>query len=144
MDNHLTLERTYNASVEKVWQALTDIKKMRQWFFPMMEMFEPTVGFKTAFDVHHNGNIYPHLIEVTEAIPNQAIAYTWQYGGYPGNSVVRFAIEPIGEKTKLTLTHTITESFEADKYPDFSNDNFKAGWTHFVGTLQNFVEQKNE
>lgn len=141
MENQLILERTYNARPEKVWQALTDIGKMKQWFFPMMENFEPAVGFKTVFDVHHNGNIYPHMIEVVEAIPNEKIAYTWQYGGYPGNSIVSFALEPLGDQTRLTLTHTITESFQSDKYPDFSNDSFTKGWTHFAGSLQKFVEQ---
>lgn len=142
MENQLILERTYNATVEKVWQALTDIQKMKQWFFPMMENFEPRIGFETAFDVHHNGNVYPHLIKVTQAIPNKEIAYTWRYGGYPGNSIVSFALEPVGDQTKLTLTHTVTESFEADKYPDFSKESFTKGWTHFVGSLQQFVEQQ--
>ena len=140
MENQLTFERTYNAPVEKVWQALTDIKKMQKWYFPMMENFEPKIGFETAFDVHHNGNIYPHLIKVTTAIPNKEVAYTWQYGGYPGKAIISFALEPMGDQTKLILTHTVVESFEADQNPDFSNESFTKGWTHFVGALQKFVE----
>lgn len=141
MDNQqLVLERTYDAPAEKVWNALTDIKQLKQWFFPMMEAFEPTIGFTTQWDVHHNGNLYPHKIVVTESVPNQLIAYTWQYVGFPGNSIVSFALESIGSQTKLTLTHTVTESFEENKYPDFSRESFKQGWTHFVGSLQKFVE----
>jgi len=141
MENQqLVLERTYEAPVEKVWQALTDINQMQQWFFPMMEGFEPKIGFSTQWDVTHNGNVYPHLITVTESVPNEVIAYTWKYGGYPGNSIVRFALQPLENQTKLTLTHTVTESFEADQYPDFSKDSFTKGWTHFVGSLQKFVE----
>ena len=115
---------------------------MQQWFFPMMENFEPKIGFSTRFDVHHNGNVYPHQIEVTESVPNKIIAYTWKYGGYPGNSVVSFELESVGNQTRLTLTQNFTESFEADKYPDFSKESFTKGWTHFVGTLQKFVEPK--
>ncbi len=136
----LTFERLYNAPTERVWKALTNIDQMRQWYFPMLEAFEPRIGFETEFDVHHNGKIYPHIWKVTEVIENQAIAYSWRYGGYPGNSVVRFALEPIGNQTKLTLTHTFTESFEADRFADFSTDSFTQGWTHFVGRLQTFVE----
>ncbi|SCY65607.1 SRPBCC family protein [Flavobacterium caeni] len=136
----LSLERIYDAPVEKVWRALTEPDQLKQWFFPMMADFKPAVGFTTQWDVTHNGRLYPHKIVVTEAIPNKRIAYTWQYVGYPGNSVVCFALEPLGDQTQLTLTHTITESFESERYPDFSNENFKQGWTHFVGSLQNFVE----
>lgn len=141
MENQpLILERMAGSSVEKIWQALTDIQKLRQWFFPMMENFEPKVGFETAFDVHHNGNVYPHLIQVVEAVPNQTIAYTWRYGGYPGNSIVKFGIETVDHQSKITLTHIVTESFEAEKYPGFSEENFKQGWTHFIESLQKFVE----
>jgi uncharacterized protein YndB with AHSA1/START domain len=142
MENQqIILEKIYDARVEKVWQALTDIVQMQQWFFPMMRNFEPKIGFSTQFDVRHNDKVYPHLITVTESIPDKTIAYTWRYGGYPGNSVVRFALEPIGDQTKLMFTQTFTESFEADIHPDFSNGNFRQGWTHFVGALQKFVEQ---
>lgn len=138
----LVLERTYDAPVEKVWKALTDTEQMHQWYFPMMESFKPEVGFQTEFNVHHNGNDYLHQWKVTEAIPNKKIAYTWKYGGYPGNSIVSFELEPDGKKTKLILTHMFTESFEPGTYADFSRDSFNKGWTSFVGRLQEFVEKQ--
>ena len=27
------IERTYNATAEKVWQAITDKNQMKQWYF---------------------------------------------------------------------------------------------------------------
>ncbi len=31
----VVIERTYNAPVEKVWKALTDVDQMRQWYFDL-------------------------------------------------------------------------------------------------------------
>jgi len=42
------IERTLNASVDSVWQALTDNQKMKQWYFDIEE-FEPEVGFEFKF-----------------------------------------------------------------------------------------------
>lgn len=139
-EDKLVIERTYNAPIEKVWAALTETKKMQQWYFPMMASFEPKVGFETQFDVAHNGNVYPHVWKVTEAIPLQKIAYSWKYAGYPGNSIVSFELESVKDQTKLTLTHRFTESFESGKFVDFSKENFNAGWTSFAQRLQHFVE----
>ena len=33
----VVIERTYNAPVEKVWKALTDVDQMRQWYFDLKE-----------------------------------------------------------------------------------------------------------
>ena len=139
-DEKIVIERTYDAPIERVWTALTDANQMRQWYFPLMESFEPQEGFETQFDVAHNGNVYPHIWKVTEAIPLKKIAYSWRYGGYPGNSVVSFELESVGSKTKLTLTHLFTESFESGKFADFSRENFSGGWTSFAEKLKNFVE----
>lgn len=136
----LAMERIIHAPVEKVWLALTDSEQMRQWYFPMMADFKPTVGFETKFNVTHNDNVYPHIWKVTEALPLKKIAYWWRYGGYPGKAVVSFELEAVDAKAKLMLTYQIVESFESDKYPDFSQENFRKGWTHFLERLQTFVE----
>lgn len=137
----LIIERIYDAPVEKVWKALTEIEQMKQWYFPMLKNFEPKVGFKTEFIVHHNNNDYPHIWNVTEAVPMKKIAYHWRYGGYPGDSIVSFELEPDGDKTKLTFTHLFLESFEPEKYPDMSRDSFNKGWTHFTAALKSYVEK---
>lgn len=49
----LTLEKTYNATPEDLWQALTDPVQMRAWYFPMLEDFRPVPGFVTEFTVIH-------------------------------------------------------------------------------------------
>jgi len=43
------IERTYNAPVSKVWEAITDHTKMQEWYFKLAD-FKPEVGFKFTFE----------------------------------------------------------------------------------------------
>ena len=134
----IILERTFNAPLARVWQALTDVEQMRQWYFELEE-FKPDPGFEFEFVVEHEGNSYHHLCRVTEVIPEKKIAYTWRYKGQPGDSLVTFELSPEGEKTRLKLTHTGTETFP--RTPAYARKNFEAGWTAIIGSeLKQFVE----
>ena len=134
------IERTYNAPVEKVWQAITDPDQMKQWYLPI-EDFRAEVGFETTFDHHALGRVFPHIWKVTEVVPGERISYEWRYAGFPGNSRVTFELTADGDGTRITVTHTGLESFRGDQNLDLKPSNFKEGWTHFIGSqLKNFVE----
>ena len=138
----IVMERTFNAPVGKVWQALTDVDQMRQWYFDLKE-FRPEVGFEFEFVVEHEGNSYHHLCKVTEVIPQKKIAYTWRYKGEPGNSLVTFELFGEGEKTRLRLTHEGIESFP--KTPAYARKNFEVGWAAIIGSeLKRFVENADK
>ena len=136
----IVIERIYNAPVEKVWQALTDKKQMKEWYFDLEE-FKPQVGFEFRFyGQGHKGEQYLHLCRITEAVKNKKLAYTWKYEGFPGESLVTFELADAGGKTKLTLTHSGLHTFPADN-PDFAIESFNGGWTEIIGTsLKKFVE----
>jgi len=137
----LIIERTYNAPVQAVWEALTDIDKIRKWYFNMDD-FKPRVGFRFSFPGENEGRKYIHHCEVTAAEPGKKISYTWKYQGYTGESHVVFELFAEGDKTRVKLTHTGIETFPADT-PDFKRSNFEMGWTEIIGTmLKNFVEKK--
>ena len=134
----IVMERTFDAAVAKVWEALTDVDQMRQWYFDLKE-FKPEIGFEFEFVVEHEGNTYHHLCKVTEVIPQKKIAYTWRYKDVPGNSLVTFELLPEGNKTRLKLTHTGIDTFP--KTPVYARKNFEAGWTAIVGSeLKQFLE----
>jgi len=136
------IERTFNAPVARVWQALTDVDQMREWYFDLKE-FRPEVGFEFEFVVEHEGNSYHHLCKVTEVIPQKKIAYTWRYKGAPGNSLVTIELLPENNMTRLRLTHEGLETFP--QTPAYARKNFEAGWTAIIGTeLKQFVEQKQK
>jgi uncharacterized protein YndB with AHSA1/START domain len=133
------VERTLNAPVARVWQALTDVDQMREWYFDLKE-FKPQIGFEFEFSVEHEGTTYHHLCRVTEVIPQKKIAYTWRYKCEPGDSLVTIELFAEGDNTRLKLTHTGIESFP--KTPAYARKNFEQGWTAIIGTeLKQFVEK---
>jgi uncharacterized protein YndB with AHSA1/START domain len=134
----LIVERTFDAPVETVWKALTEVEQMRRWYFDLKE-FKPEAGFEFAFVVEHEGYVYDHRCTVTEVIPQRKISYTWRYHGHTGDSLVTFELFPDGGRTKLKLTHVGLESFP--KTPPFARQNFERGWTFLAGdSLKEFVE----
>ena len=136
----VVIERTFDAPVTEVWNALTDVDQMRQWYFDLKE-FKPEVGFEFEFVVEHEGMTYHHLCRVTEVVPQKKIAYTWRYKDAPGNSLVTIDLFAEGDKTRLKLTHTGIETFP--KTPAYARKNFEAGWTQIIGfELKQFVERK--
>ena len=135
----ITLERTFDAPLARVWKALTDVDQMREWYFDLKE-FKPQVGFEFEFIVEHEGNSYHHLCRVTDVVPEKKIAYTWRYKGEPGDSLVTIDLSPEGEKTRLKLAHTGIETFP--KTPAYARKNFEQGWRTIIGTeLKQFVEK---
>ena len=138
----IVVEKTFDAPIARVWQALTDVAQMREWYFDLKE-FKPEAGFEFEFAVEHEGNSYHHVCKIAEVIPQRKIAYTWRYKGEPGDSLATFALSGKGNKTRLTLTHTGIESFP--KTPAYARKNFEAGWAQLIGTsLKQFVEGKPE
>jgi len=136
----VVVERTFDASVTRVWKALTDVDQMREWYFDLKE-FKPKPGFEFEFVVEHEGNKYHHLCRITEVVPEEKIVYTWRYKGEPGESLVTFELFAEGEKTRVKVTHTGIETFP--KTPAYARKNFEAGWTAIIGTeLKQFVERK--
>src|SRR4029077_8972156 len=138
----VAIERTYNAPVEKVRKALTDVDQMRQWYFDLKE-FKPEVGFEFSFVVEHKGNTYDHRCKITEVVPQKKIAYSWRYAGEEGDSLVTFELSPDGDKTRLKLTHEGLETFP--KLPAYARTNFEQGWTEIVGSsLKQYVEESKK
>jgi uncharacterized protein YndB with AHSA1/START domain len=136
----LIVERTYNAPVTRVWEAITDNDQMKQWYFDL-ESFKPEVGFRFQFYGSNEDRTFLHECEITEVIPGRKLVYSWKYANYPGDSHVSFELFSEGDKTRLVLTHTGLETFPADN-PDFSVNNFTMGWTAIIGkNLKEFVER---
>jgi uncharacterized protein YndB with AHSA1/START domain len=134
----VVIERTFTASLGRVWKALTDVEAIREWYFDLKE-FKPEVGFEFEFSVEHEGTKYCHLCKIIEVIPQKKLAYTWRYKGHEGDSLVTFELFANDDKTRLILTHEGLETFP--KTPSFARKNFMEGWTQIIGSsLKKFVE----
>lgn len=89
------LERTCDAAIEDVWDAVTDPDRLRRWFLPVSG--ELKVGGSFQVESNAGGDILaceaPRLLRVT-------------WGGE--TSIVELRLAPLdGEKTALELEHTV-------------------------------------
>jgi uncharacterized protein YndB with AHSA1/START domain len=137
----VVIERILNASPSRVWQAITDISQMKQWYMVYLESFKPEVGFETRFNVRKDGQDFLHIWKVTEVVPEKKISYSWKYAGYTGDSLVTFELVPQGQHTMLKLTHSGLETFDPQKFPALARGNFLEGWTALASSLEQFVEK---
>jgi uncharacterized protein YndB with AHSA1/START domain len=134
------IERIYNATVSKVWKAITDKDQMKQWYFDIAE-FKAEPGFEFQFEAGNKDKMYVHLCKIVEVVKHRKLSYSWRYKGYEGNSIVTFELFAEGDNTRLKLTHEGLETFPQDK-PDFKKESFAAGWTQIIGSsLKDFVER---
>jgi len=137
------IERTFTAPADSVWKAITDLDRMKKWYFDTLKSFKPEAGFQTQFNVRYNDKDYVHIWTVTEVVPGKKISYDWRYGGYPGNSSVTFELftDPDGKTTRLVLTHSGLATFLPDRYPELAQEEFARGWESIVGSsLKEFLE----
>lgn len=135
----LTVERTFHAPASRIWEAISDKDKMKQWYFDI-DSFKPEVGFEFQFWGESDDKKYLHLCKIMEAVKEKKLSHTWTYKDYPGKSYVTWELFPGGDKTRVVLTHSGLETFPQDS-PDFKRESFEAGWTHILGTsLKKFVE----
>jgi uncharacterized protein YndB with AHSA1/START domain len=130
MDTPFILEQVYTASVQTIWQVLTDEAQMRDWYFPQLQHFKPVTGFEFLFT--NDGSPHQKEWKVTQVIPGRLLAHSWTYKNYPGYSEVTFELFDEGNKTRLKLTHTGIHSFPND--PHFARYRFEDGWKQILGT----------
>ena len=140
--NPIIVEQTVNASVETVWEAITQPDLMRQWFFENITDFKPKLGFETQFVVALPERHFTHQWRILKVVPQQCITYHWSYKEYPGIGYVTFDLIDNGETTTVRLTNEGLESFPKD-VPEFSEENCRGGWNYFIkGRLKEFLENK--
>ena len=118
--------RTLPGPPQRVWDYLTDCRKLTAWFGEDGSI-EPREGGAVRFMQGHVRGI------VTQWKPHRRLAYTWNVFGpdaaespYP-ESYLTFDLEPSGSEVRLTLTHLpVLERFE--------NQNMM-GWHTFLDIL---------
>ncbi len=131
-DYPINIEKVLNAPVTKVWTAISNKEEMKSWYFDLAE-FRVEKAFKFQFTGGTPDGIqYLHLCEIIEVIPERKLTYSWKYDGYDGISYVTFSLTPMGDKTKIVLTHEGIESFPKSN-PDLAKQNFVAGWNDIIG-----------
>lgn len=128
----IALLYSYPVKNIKVWTALTDLDQMQQWYFPMLEAFEPRVGFETQFALEHAGYTFTHEWKVVEVIERRSITVEWTYKEFSGKGLVTFELTDLGDRTLCYLNDVVVEDFPDDVEP-FARESGVAGWTQLLG-----------
>jgi uncharacterized protein YndB with AHSA1/START domain len=86
--------RSYDTSVEDLWDALTTPERLARWFYPIEGELEPGGRY------HLVGNAAG---SITHCEPPTALDLTWETG--PGTSWLTVRLAPDGRGARLTLEH---------------------------------------
>lgn len=128
----LSLDFQFNASIEKVWNALTDSDTLAKWI--MENNFKPIVGHKFRFRTEPN-EWWDGIIEGEVLIvdPPNRLSYTWESAGE--KHTVTWTLQDLGNgKVNLHLEQI-----------GFSNakgvQGAKYGWSRWIGELEKVLDQ---
>jgi uncharacterized protein YndB with AHSA1/START domain len=148
--NDLTIKQEIiiDASIEKVFRAITDADQLTQWF-PDVTILEAKEGGDVQFtflkdksdklDKHlHKLDKDHHVVgKIMKIVPNKELSYTWKHKDIPDfpETIVSWQLEQLDEnKTKLILTHTGFTDKDKKEY-----NRHTEGWSWFIRRLQNYV-----
>jgi uncharacterized protein YndB with AHSA1/START domain len=139
MDNQepIRIEININGNIDKVWEALTNVTQMRQWYFENIPDFKPEEGFETKFKVKSGERTFTHIWKITEVIPYKKISYTWKFEEYPGEGLSIFELTTENNTTHLKLESQVLTPYPKD-IPEFKRESGEAGWDYLIN--KNLVE----
>ena len=133
---YLTLHRTFNAPVEKVYAAWTEPELLCRWFSPgdtvvTRAVAEVTVGGTFLIEMRRaDGKRRLTRGLYREVVPNCRLVHTWCWDDSDVESLVTVEFEPgPAGTTRLTLTHSRFAQIEA-------RDEHQHGWSGCLGKLQ--------
>jgi uncharacterized protein YndB with AHSA1/START domain len=91
----LTAERRYPATIDEVWDALTDAERVPRWMTPISGDLH--VGGRFQLEGQAGG-------EILSCTPPRQLSLTWEFGGQV--SWVDVTLTTIDDETQLVLEHT--------------------------------------
>jgi uncharacterized protein YndB with AHSA1/START domain len=124
MSYDIHIEQSYDAPVERVWQALTSSDSLAEWLMP--NDFKAEVGHRFRF----TGKPMPGWrgfveCEVIEVDPPRKLAFTWLGDeDWTRPTLVTFQLRDMGSQTLLIFDHT---GF-VDPWGKSASDMLSGGW----------------
>lgn len=138
-DLKLTVSKTVNAPIEKVFDAWLDPKTLSKIMLPMPGMpdsdveNDPREGGNFSIIMHGDDSDYPHNGVYLEIERPNKLVFTWQSDHSVDDSKVTITFSKIDEhKTTVSLTHI--------KFIDAqARDDHKGGWTNILNKLEEML-----
>ncbi len=122
-------EIVIDAPVVKVWEHITDPKKIAGWLMP--NDFEATVGRAFVMDCNEEGKI---SCVVREAVLHQKLVYSFQSKVTNIETLVTIVLAREGKSTRLTLIHSGWDMLPPDEQG--VADMFDGGWVGHLSQLR--------
>lgn len=128
------------APVEKVWQALTDPEKVKQYFFGTKLETDWKVGNPVHFRGEWQGKEYMDKGIVKEYTPNKSLTYSYlsSWSGLPDKPEnyleITYKVKKVDDGTKLTI---IQSNYDEQRAKDSENN-----WKTVIDGLKKLVEEK--
>jgi uncharacterized protein YndB with AHSA1/START domain len=95
-DRTIHVERIFNATRERVWQAYTDPKLLAQWWGRGnqldIERYELERGGHWRFVEHSDHGTHGFEGRFREVVPMERLSMTFEWDGLPGHPVVSTAV----------------------------------------------------
>ena len=126
-------EIVIEASTAKVWEHITDPRKLAGWLMP--NDFEAEVGRKFFLECSHQGKIF---CVVKEMVLNEKLVYSFDSKAIGVETLVTITLAKAGKGTKLTLIHSGWDALPPAKQG--IADNYDGGWGTLLGQLQQEIE----
>ena len=134
---------TINATAEKVWEALTTPKIIKQYFFGTDAISDWQVGSPLIFKGEWQGKQYEDKGTILEIVPQKLLRYSY-WSSMSGiedkpENYVTITYEISGEDNDITLM-VIQENIPDEKTKAHSEEN----WNKVFGDLKNLLEGRIE
>ncbi len=132
----VNVDRVLPAAPATVFRALTEPELFARWMGPQgstvtVTEMEVVIGGRLAFDVRlaPDGPTFSLHGYYEDIDPGRRLVHSWMLAGDDEVSTVVFDLEPVGEQTRLTVTHRGLTSPE-----DVTQND--AGWSHQLERLE--------
>lgn len=130
LNTDFVIERTIDAPIELVWEALTTPEHLKQWYMPKAWgavskcELDLRPGGMFSIDITANGQEFPNLGCFVEVVPFERLAWTSMlFPGYrpavfddiPITAIVTLAASGKGTRYVFTALHRDEADFEKNK-----------------------------
>jgi uncharacterized protein YndB with AHSA1/START domain len=115
-EHDVRLRRTYDTSIEDLWEAITVPERIRRWFLPITG--DLRVGGSYQLEGNAGG-------EILRCEPPELLLVTWNYGDDTTEVTVRLSTSDDGA-TRFELTHTGVGN--AKNWAEFGPGAVGVGW----------------
>jgi uncharacterized protein YndB with AHSA1/START domain len=112
----ITLGRTYDTTIEDLWQACTSAERIPRWFLPISG--DLRLGGRYQLEGNAGGS-------VQRCDPPESFAATWEFGGEVSWIEVRLSPDPDGG-TRFELDHMA--AVDDERWAQFGPGALGVGW----------------